>query len=66
MAALCTDSKDRPSVVIGKDTRISSDMFEAALSCGLTASGCDVYLLGLIEGVGNVVLESVQPRPYPT
>ncbi len=47
MAALCTDSKDRPSVVIGKDTRISSDMFEAALSSGLAASGCDVYLLGV-------------------
>jgi len=47
MAGLCTDSKDRPSVVIGKDTRISSDMFEAALSSGLAASGCDVYLLGV-------------------
>lgn len=32
-------------VVIGKDTRRSSYMFEAALSAGLTASGADVYLL---------------------
>ncbi|MBO7349655.1 MAG: phosphoglucosamine mutase [Spirochaetales bacterium] len=47
MAGLGTDCKDRPSVVIGKDTRISSDMFEAALSSGLAASGCDVYLLGV-------------------
>ncbi len=33
------------SVVIGKDTRLSSYMFEYALSAGLTASGADVYLL---------------------
>ncbi len=32
-------------VVIGKDTRLSSYMFEDALSAGLTASGADVYLL---------------------
>lgn len=33
------------SVVIGKDTRRSSYMFEYALTAGLTASGADVYLL---------------------
>ena len=32
-------------VVIGKDTRLSSYMFESALIAGLTASGADVYLL---------------------
>ena len=32
-------------VVIGKDTRRSSYMFEYALTAGLTASGADVYLL---------------------
>lgn len=32
-------------VVIGKDTRRSSYMYEDALSAGLTASGADVYLL---------------------
>jgi len=32
-------------IVIGKDTRRSSYMFEDALSSGLTASGADVYLL---------------------
>ncbi len=35
----------RAKVVIGKDTRRSSYMLEDALSCGLTASGADVYLL---------------------
>ena len=34
-----------PRVVIGKDTRRSSYMFEYSLSGGLTASGADVYLL---------------------
>lgn len=32
-------------VVIGKDTRLSSYMFEYALAAGLTASGADGYLL---------------------
>ena len=32
-------------VVIGKDTRRSSYMFEYALAAGLTASGADAYLL---------------------
>ena len=32
-------------VVIGKDTRRSSYMFEYSLVAGLTASGADVYLL---------------------
>jgi phosphoglucosamine mutase len=34
------------SVVIGKDTRISGYMFEAALESGLVAAGADVRLLG--------------------
>ncbi|MBQ3584557.1 MAG: phosphoglucosamine mutase [Lachnospiraceae bacterium] len=39
-------SKDhKAKVVIGKDTRRSSYMFEYALVAGLTASGADVYLL---------------------
>lgn len=35
----------KAKVIIGKDTRRSSYMFEDALSAGLTASGADVYLL---------------------
>ncbi len=35
----------RCRIVIGKDTRRSSYMFEDALSAGITASGADVYLL---------------------
>ncbi|MCI8948473.1 MAG: phosphoglucosamine mutase [Lachnospiraceae bacterium] len=39
------DSDRRCRVVIGKDTRRSSYMFEYSLVSGLTASGADVYLL---------------------
>ena len=35
----------KAKIVIGKDTRRSSYMFEYALATGITASGADVYLL---------------------
>lgn len=38
----------RPRVVIGKDTRVSSDMLEAALVAGLCSVGADVQLLGVV------------------
>lgn len=37
--------KHKAQIVIGKDTRRSSYMFEYALVAGLTASGADAYLL---------------------
>lgn len=37
--------EEKARVVIGKDTRRSSYMFESALASGLTASGVDVYML---------------------
>jgi phosphoglucosamine mutase len=36
----------RSKILIGKDTRISGYMFEAALEAGLTAAGVDINLLG--------------------
>src|SRR5450830_1388284 len=36
----------RPTVVIGKDTRISGYMLEAALEAGFAAAGVDVLLAG--------------------
>ena len=38
--------EEKARVVIGKDTRLSSSMFESVLAAGLSASGADVYLLG--------------------
>ena len=41
-----TAGEDEPAkIVIGKDTRRSSYMFEYALAAGITASGADAYLL---------------------
>lgn len=37
---------ERPTVLIGKDTRISGYMLEAALEAGLSAAGVDVMLCG--------------------
>lgn len=43
-----TQKKNEPAnIVIGKDTRKSSDMFEMALATGITASGANAYLLGV-------------------
>ena len=39
-------SVNRPTVVIGKDTRISGYMLESALEAGLSAAGVDVLLAG--------------------
>ena len=38
-------SRTGAKIVIGKDTRRSSYMYESALSAGITASGADAYLL---------------------
>ncbi|WP_108472880.1 phosphoglucosamine mutase [Rhodanobacter thiooxydans] len=45
-SVLARDGSKRPNVLIGKDTRISGYMFEAALEAGLVAAGADVGLLG--------------------
>ncbi|MEY4529831.1 MAG: Phosphoglucosamine mutase [Deinococcota bacterium] len=42
----------KPSVVIGKDTRQSGDMLEAALAAGLTAQGVNVIHLGVMPTPG--------------
>jgi phosphoglucosamine mutase len=39
-------SGETPAVLIGKDTRISGYLLEAALEAGLSAAGVDVYLTG--------------------
>jgi phosphoglucosamine mutase len=48
LVAAASERKDwrKPMVVIGKDTRLSNYMFEAALEAGLVAAGVDVQLMG--------------------
>ena len=45
---LANENGKAPLVVVGKDTRISSDMIEAALSAGLCAGGANVVQLGVV------------------
>ena len=40
--------KGKGRVLIGKDTRVSSDIFENAIASGIASSGADVYKLGVI------------------
>lgn len=39
---------DRPRILVGKDTRISGDMLEAALMAGICSTGADVLTVGVI------------------
>src|SRR5688572_4139115 len=47
---------ERPSVLIGKDTRISGYMVEAALEAGFSAAGVDVLLCGPLPTPGVAYL----------
>ena len=62
-------------VVIGKDTRRSSYMFEYALAAGLTASGADAYILHVtttpsvayvtrVDGFDCGIMISASHKPY--
>ncbi|MBR4072849.1 MAG: phosphoglucosamine mutase [Clostridia bacterium] len=41
-------STEKPKVLIGKDTRVSSNMLEMALAAGLCSVGADVVLVGFV------------------
>lgn len=47
-AVLRAEKHARPLITIGKDTRISSDMLEGALTAGICSVGGDVMPLGVI------------------
>lgn len=49
-------TEGRPTVLIGKDTRISGYMLEAALQAGFTAAGVDVLLTGPLPTPGVAYL----------
>lgn len=66
---------EKAKVVIGKDTRRSSYMFEYALVAGLTASGADAYLLHVTttpsvsyvartDGFDGGIMISASHNPY--
>ncbi len=45
---LTKETKHKPKILIGKDTRISGDMLESALTAGLCSVGAGVISLGVI------------------
>ena len=49
-------NKEKVKVVVGRDTRISGDMLEAALISGLMSVGCDVITVGIIPTPGVAYL----------
>ena len=68
-------SEEQPRVVIGKDTRRSSYMFEFSLVAGLTASGADAYILHVtttpsvayvtrVDGFDCGIMISASHNPY--
>ena len=67
---------DRPAVLVGKDTRVSGYMIEAALEAGFSAAGVDVLLCGPLSTPGIAYLTralrlaagvviSASHNPYP-
>lgn len=48
LGKLLTEKKKHPKVIIGRDTRISCDMIEQALTAGLTSTGVNVMTVGTI------------------
>jgi len=51
-----TKEQDRPRVVIGRDTRISGNMLEGALTAGLLSIGVEVIRLGVMTTPGVAFL----------
>jgi phosphoglucosamine mutase len=46
----------RPMVLVGRDTRPSGDVLEAAVAAGFASAGCDVTLLGVLPTPGVAYL----------
>ncbi len=75
MACAETVCINKCKVAIGKDTRLSGDMLEAALTAGFTAKGIDVVRLGVLPtpavttvtpklGVDMAVMITASHNPY--
>ena len=47
-AMVLANENKHPKILIGKDTRLSGDMLEGALTAGLCSIGADVQLLGAV------------------
>ncbi|MGG5315977.1 phosphoglucosamine mutase [Enterococcus sp. AZ072] len=54
------ERETRPRVLVGRDTRISGEMLEAALIAGLLSVGIEVFQLGVISTPGVAYLTKLQ------
>ncbi len=69
-AAALSAGKKRGAVIVGRDTRISGTMLEAAIVAGIASAGCDAVSLGVIptpavayvtrfeEALGGIVISA--------
>lgn len=55
------DGEKKPVVLIGRDTRVSGDMLEAAMTAGFTSAGVDVWSLGILPTPGVAYLTRTLP-----
>ncbi|WP_054950947.1 phosphoglucosamine mutase [Numidum massiliense] len=55
-AYVLTKRAERPQIVVGRDTRISGHMLEAALVAGMLSIGADVIQLGVVTTPGVAFL----------
>jgi len=51
-----SSSKVKPSLIVGRDTRLSSPMFAAALTAGICSAGADVLNVGVLPTAGVAYL----------
>ncbi|MFA5658429.1 MAG: phosphoglucosamine mutase [Oscillospiraceae bacterium] len=49
-------TKHKPKIFIGKDTRLSSDVLEAALAAGICSVGADAHILGVVPTPAVAIL----------
>lgn len=53
---LTKTTNKKPKIIIGKDTRISGDILEAALVAGICSVGADAHILGVIPTPAVAIL----------
>ena len=47
-----------PKIIIGRDTRLSGTMLEAALAAGICSAGGNAHLLGVMAYSGSIVSDT--------
>lgn len=75
LGVLCRQHRERPRIVLGRDTRRSGGMLESALAAGLSSTGADVWLGGILPtpavahwtrlaGAGAGIVVSASHNPF--